>query len=105
MHHLVSSIIYFRLSIQTKPLDIVYNPTTFKRVKEFFSTRKKLQSKTSQLRLTGKKIILYCLKYLTEFIVVTGKFWPWSKKKRGHKKWGQNFIKILFSLGESMLII
>lgn len=43
-----------RLNIQTKPLDVVYNPMSVKRVREFFSTKKLSSSRLSQLKLTGK---------------------------------------------------
>lgn len=45
----------YRLNIQTKPLDVVYNPSSVKRVREFFSTKKMSSSRLSQLKLTGKE--------------------------------------------------
>ncbi|XP_064629557.1 intermembrane lipid transfer protein VPS13D-like isoform X2 [Lineus longissimus] len=42
-----------RLTIKTKPLDIVYNPTAIKRISDFFNSHKKgLASRTSELKLT-----------------------------------------------------
>ncbi|KAK3098591.1 hypothetical protein FSP39_021054 [Pinctada imbricata] len=43
---------HYRVCIKTKPLDIVYNPSMVKRVREFFSSRKMKYSKASNLRLT-----------------------------------------------------
>jgi hypothetical protein len=51
----VHDVNYFRLSINTKPLDLVYNPATVRRIREFFSSRNKGIARVSKLQLTGKQ--------------------------------------------------
>ncbi|XP_060085097.1 intermembrane lipid transfer protein VPS13D-like [Ylistrum balloti] len=43
----------YRVKIETKPLDIVYNPSTIRKIREFFSTKNMGTSRSSQLRLTA----------------------------------------------------
>ncbi|CAC5356846.1 VPS13D [Mytilus coruscus] len=44
----------YKLSINTKPLDLVYNPATVRRVRDFFSSRNKAMAKVSKLQLTAE---------------------------------------------------
>ncbi|OWF52509.1 Vacuolar protein sorting-associated protein 13D [Mizuhopecten yessoensis] len=43
----------YRVTIETKPLDIVYNASTIRKIREFFSTKNMGTSRSSQLRLTA----------------------------------------------------